>query len=246
MYSGLVESNGQSEWVLFSVVNNSQRGSQERMISKLRYTVDFKLPAVLEARQGNDERDRLKVEKLEAEKERDRARVEKRKAEVERDKVRVEKWEVEVERDRARVEKWEAEVQSERMRVEKLEAEGESDKMRVELQQAQERADELQRRLDELEKREDERSILQHAPSWDVKEDELEVRKQTLAVGSCTQVRVEVKRNRALHDTECEVKKTRTGKGEAERKKDKAREKKQKAIVEETDHQQRKQIPLGI
>ena len=40
--SGLVESAGSLEWELISVVDNKQRGSQERMIEKLRYTVDYK------------------------------------------------------------------------------------------------------------------------------------------------------------------------------------------------------------
>ena len=41
-HSGLVESSGPSEWELLSMVNNKQRGSQERMIEKLRYTVEHK------------------------------------------------------------------------------------------------------------------------------------------------------------------------------------------------------------
>ena len=131
MYTGFIESGDQSEWELFSVVNNSQCGSQKRMIEKLRYTVDFKLPE--EARRGNDERDRLRVEKQEAERERDRAMREKQEAEMERDKARVEKQDAEVERDRARVEKSEAE---ERVRVEKLKAEGEKNKARKEKQEA--------------------------------------------------------------------------------------------------------------
>ena len=129
LLSGLVESSGQSEWELLSVVNNSQRGSQERMIEKLRYTVDCKL-------QVEAERDRARVEKQEAEGERDRVRVEKQEAEGERDRVRVEKQEAEDERDRARVEKLEAEDERDRARVEKLEAEGERDGARVEKQEA--------------------------------------------------------------------------------------------------------------
>ena len=86
-----MESSGQSEWELLSVVNNSQRGSQERMIKKLRYIVDCK---------------------LQVEAERDRARVEKQEAEDERDRARVEKWEAEGERDRARVEMQQAQVRA--------------------------------------------------------------------------------------------------------------------------------------
>ena len=177
MYSGLVESKGQSEWELLSIVDNSQRGSLERMVEKLRYTVDRKLPAVEEARRGDGEKDRARVEKREVEGERDRARVEKRQAEGERDRARVEKRQAEGERDRAR--------------VEKRQAEGERDRARVELQQALEM-------LDELQGREHERSIVQEqaitaeqrGPSWEVKEDELEVTEERLGVGGWAEVKV--------------------------------------------------------
>ena len=36
-HSGLVESSEESQWELFSLVDNTQRGSQQRMIEKLRY-----------------------------------------------------------------------------------------------------------------------------------------------------------------------------------------------------------------
>ena len=39
---GLVESSGSSQWELLSIVDNKQRGSQERMIEKLRHTVEHK------------------------------------------------------------------------------------------------------------------------------------------------------------------------------------------------------------
>ena len=212
VYSGLVESSGQSEWELLSIVDSSQRGSRERMVEKLRYTVDCKLPAFEEDRRGDGERDRARVEKWEAEEERDRARVEKREAEGERDRARVEKREAEGERDRARVEKREAEGERDRARVEKREAEGERDRAmvekgeavgerdraRMELQQALERADQLQRMLDELQGREHERSIVQEkaiaaeqrGPSWEVKEDELEVTEERLGVGGWAEVKV--------------------------------------------------------
>ena len=107
------------------------------MIEKLRYTVNRKLPAFEEARRGDGERDRARVEKWESEEERDRARVEKQEAEGERDRARVEKWESEGERDRARVEKREAEGERDRVRVEKREAEGERDRARVEKREAE-------------------------------------------------------------------------------------------------------------
>ena len=81
-YSGLVESRGQSQWELLSVVNNSQRGSRERMVEKMKYFVEISKKEV--------NRDRASVEIQAAEGERDRARVEKREAEGERDRARVE------------------------------------------------------------------------------------------------------------------------------------------------------------
>ena len=41
-HSGLVESSGSSEWELLSIVDNKQRGSQERLIEKLHYIVGEK------------------------------------------------------------------------------------------------------------------------------------------------------------------------------------------------------------
>ena len=218
VYSGLVESSGQSQWELVSIVDNSQRGSQERMVEKMKYLVEIakkevnrdrvrvKIQAAegerdrarVEKQEAEGERDRARVEKREAEGERDRARVEKQEAEGERDRARVEKREAEGERDRARVEKREAEGERDRARVEKREAEGERDKARVELQQAQERADQLQRMLDELQGREHERSIVQQqaiaaeqrGPSWEVKEDELEVTDEELGCGGWAKVKV--------------------------------------------------------
>ena len=46
------------------------------MVEKLRYTVNYKVPAVEEARRGDSERDKARVEKREAKEERDRVRVE--------------------------------------------------------------------------------------------------------------------------------------------------------------------------
>ena len=65
VHSGLVECNGQSEWELLSVVDNSQRVSLERMVS------------VEEARQEEDARDNVKTVKLEADGETDRVLIEK-------------------------------------------------------------------------------------------------------------------------------------------------------------------------
>ena len=155
--SGLIEGSGQCEWELLSVVDNSQRGSLERRVEKLQYTVSFKLPAIEEV-------------------------------------VR----QVEGERDRARMEKREAEGERDRMRVDKRGVEGERDRVRIELQQAQRRANELQRRLNEMERKENERMVVQEqaiaaeqrGPSWEVKEDELEVTDQRLGIGGWAEVRV--------------------------------------------------------
>ena len=108
------------------------------------------------------------------------------------------KLQVEAERDRARVEKREAEGERDRARVEKREAEDERDRARVEMQQAQVRANELQRRLDEVRRREHERLVVQdqaiaaeqRGPSWEVKEDELEVTDERLGIGGWAEVRV--------------------------------------------------------
>ena len=90
--SGLIEGSGQSEWELLSVVDNSQRGSLERIVEKQQYTVSFKLPAIEEAvGQAESETDRAWMEKRVAEGERDRARMGKSEVEGERDRMRVEK-----------------------------------------------------------------------------------------------------------------------------------------------------------
>ena len=49
IHSGLVESSGSSEWELLSIVNNKQRGSQERMIEKLHYLVEHKQQLISKA-----------------------------------------------------------------------------------------------------------------------------------------------------------------------------------------------------
>ena len=166
----------------------------------------------LELQQPESERDRVRVEKREMEGERDRMRLELQQAEGERDRVRVEKKELEGERDRMRLELQQAEGERDRVRVEKKELvgerdrvrlekrgiEGERDRARIELQQAQERANQLQRRLNEMERKEHERMVVQEqaiaaeqrGPSWEVKEDELEVTDQRLGIGGWAEVRV--------------------------------------------------------
>ena len=185
--SGLIECSGQSEWELLSVVNNSKRGSLERIAEKLRCVAECKLQAAAETSRAGvqaQQMDELQQRLDEAERERDRAMVEKRAMEGERDRARMEKREAEGERDR--------------MRVEKREVEGDRDRARVELHQAQERANQLQRRLNEMEGKEHERVVVQEqaiaaeqrGPSWEVKEDELEVTDQRLGIGGWAEVRV--------------------------------------------------------
>ena len=184
-----MESSGQCEWELVSAVDNTQRGSEKRMVEKMKYTIENKL-------QPKSESEMTRMERQELEAERDRARAEKqaaedrvREMEGERDRAREEKGaadygvrvmesrmrEMEGERDRAREEKGAAEyrvremediitqmegaMQGERDRVREME--GERNGVRKELQQALARATELERRLNEVEGREHEKLVVQ-------------------------------------------------------------------------------------
>ena len=205
-HSGLVESSGQSQWELVSVVDNKERSQQQRMMEKLRYTAESWQQqstgeggmTTMERQQLEGERDRAREEKREMEGERDRAREEKREMEGERDRAREEKREMEGERDRAREEKREMEGERDRERQRVRELEGERERVRMELRQAQARANERQRRLEEVERREHEKSIVQEqaiavewrGPSWEVKEDELEVTEEELGCGGWAKVKV--------------------------------------------------------
>ena len=107
-----MESSGQCEWELVSVVDNTQRGSVERMVVKMQYTIEHKL-------QPTSESEMTRMERQELEAERDRARAEKQAAE---DRVREMEGrmremegrvrEMEGERNRAREEKRAAESES--------------------------------------------------------------------------------------------------------------------------------------
>ena len=164
--------------MLVSIINNKQRGSQQRMIEKFRYTAESW------QQQSTGEGGMTTMERQQLEGERDRAREEKREMEGERDRAREEKREVEGERDRAR--------------EEKREMEGEREMVRMELRQAQVRANELQQRLEEVKRREHEKSIVQEqaiaaeqrGPSWEVREDELEETEETLGIGGWAKVKV--------------------------------------------------------
>ena len=130
------------------------------------------------------ERDRTRAAEDRAREAEERVRVAE---ERERERVRV----MEGERDEARMEKDAAE---ERVRV----VEGERDGVMVELQQALARNNELQQRLGEVEGREREKVVVQEqaiaaeqrGPSWEVREDELEVMGEELDCGGWAKVKV--------------------------------------------------------
>ena len=200
-HSVLMESSGQSQWDLVSVVDK-QLGQQQRIREKIHNTINRldgeRDRAREEKREMEGEKDRAMEEKREMEGQRDRAREEKREMEEERDRARKEKREMEGERDRARKEKREMEGERDRERQRVRELEREEERVRMELQQARARANELQQRLEEVERREHEKSIVQEqaivaeqrGPSWEVKEDELEETEETLGIGGWAVVKV--------------------------------------------------------
>jgi hypothetical protein len=162
-----VESSGQSQWELLSVVDNTQRGSQERMIEKFRYTAES-------WQQSTGEGETAGMERRQLERERDRALGEKRVMERERDREREEK-----ERERQRVRE-----ERERVRVElqRCQARG---------NQLQERLEEVERREHEkVVVQEQAVAAEQRGPSWEVKEDELEETEETLGIGGWAVVKV--------------------------------------------------------
>ena len=139
-----MESSGEAQWELLSVVDNTQRGSQQRMIEKVKF-----LAQCLE--QSKEEREMTGMKRRQLEGERDRAREEKRELEGERDRAREEKRELEGERDRAREEKREMEGGRDRAREEKRELEGERDRAKEEkreLERERYRAREEKRELE--------------------------------------------------------------------------------------------------
>ena len=136
---GVVESSGQSEWEVIAIVENKQRGSHERMVDKLMYTVDNHVQPTqksgmprMERRELENERDRAKVEKLEVEGERERARVERQEVEIERDRALLEKQEA-IDRERA--------LRAEKQMLQSMvrEMEGDRNKVLIEKLEATER-----------------------------------------------------------------------------------------------------------
>jgi serine/threonine protein kinase len=97
--------------------------------------------------------------------------------------------------DRARAERREAESERDRVRMEKWEAENERDRARVELQQAHESVNRLQWQLYEIQHEQvivHQQAIAaeQRGPSWEVKEDELEMTEERLGIGGWAEVRI--------------------------------------------------------
>ena len=177
-HSGLVESSGESQWELLSLVDNTQRGSQQRMIEKLHHMAEIYY------QQSSGESEMTRMERGRLERERERAREEKREIEDRARQAEMRAREAEEERDR--------EKQTSR------EAEEERDRVRLELHQAQARAHKLQQRLEEVERREHEKSVVQEqaiaaeqrGPSWEVKEEELEETQEILGTGGWGVVKV--------------------------------------------------------
>ena len=126
------------EWKLQSVVDNTQLGSPERVVEKMRHTIYHKLPVVEQARkEAEGERDRVMVRKQEAEGERGRAMVGKQLAEGERDRVMAGKQQAERERDRAMVGKQLMEGERDRAMAGKQQAERARDRAMVGKQQTE-------------------------------------------------------------------------------------------------------------
>ena len=186
-----MKSSGESQWELLSEVDNTQLGSQQRMVEKLHHTAES-------WHQSRGEREMMGMERRQLKGERDRAREEKREFEGERDRAREEKRELEVRARGAelRVREGELRVREAELRVREIE--GERERERVELQEAQARANVLQRRLEEVERREHEKSVVQEqaiaaeqrGPSWEVMEEELEETDETLGIGGWAVVKV--------------------------------------------------------
>ena len=194
------------EWKLQSVVDNTQLGSPERVVEKMRHTIYHKLPVVEQARkEAEGERERAMAGKQQAEGERDRAMAGKQQAEGERDRAMAGKQQVEGERDRAMVGKQQAEGERdmaiaglEQVQGEKQQVEEERDRALEGAQLAETRANDLQRRLDEVEGREHERLMVQEqaiaaeqrGPSWEVKEEDLQATGDVIGIGGWAEVKV--------------------------------------------------------
>ena len=176
---------------LLSVVDNTQHGSQQRMIEKLCYTAES-----WQQQHSKGERGMTGVERRQLEGETERAREKELEVRAREAELRAKEAELMVREAELRVR--ETEIERERLRVEKRELERERERETVELQEARARANELQRRLEEVERREHEKSVVQEqviaaeqrGPSWEVMEEELEVTEEELGCGGWAKVKV--------------------------------------------------------
>ena len=125
------------EWKLQSVVDNTQVGSLERVVEKMKHIME------LVRKEAEGERDRVMAGKEQAEGERDRAMAGKQQAagkqqvEGERDRAMAGKQQAEGERDRAMAGKQQAEGERDRAMAGKQQAEGERDRAMAGKQQAE-------------------------------------------------------------------------------------------------------------
>ena len=205
------------EWKLQSVVDNTQVGSLERIVEKMKHIMELVRKEAAGERdrvmvgkeQAEGERDRAMAGIQQAEGERDRAMAGKQQAEGERDRAMAGKQQAEGERDRAMAGIQQAEGERDRAMAGKQQAEGERDRAMAGLQQAEggrdralelaeTRANDVQRRLDEVEGREHERLVVkeqaiaaeQRGPSWEVKEEDLQATGDVIGIGGWAEVKV--------------------------------------------------------
>ena len=194
-HSECVESSGQMEWKLQSVVDNTHLGSLDRVVEKMN----------LARKEAEGERDRAMAGKQQTEGERDRAMAGKQQTEGERDRAMAGKQQAEGERDRTMAGKQQAEGERDRaiagieqVEGEKQQVEEERDRALERVQLAETRANDLQRRLDEVEGREHERLVVQEqaiaaeqrGPSWEVKEEDLQATGDMIGIGGWAEVKV--------------------------------------------------------
>ena len=152
------------EWKLQSVVDNTQLGSLERVVEKMKHTIDHKLPAVEEARnEAEGERDRAVAGKQRVEGERDRVI-----SEIEQ--VEGEKQQIEEDRDRALQRAQLAETRANDLQRRLDEVEGREQERLV-----------VQEQAIAAEKR---------GPSWEVKEEDLQATGEEVGMGGWAEVKV--------------------------------------------------------
>ena len=133
------------QWKLQSVVDNTQVGSLERVVEKMKHIMELvrkevegeRDRAMVGKQQAEGERDRVMAGKQQAEGERDRAMAGIQQAEGERDRAMAGKQQAEGERDRAMAGKQQAEGERVRAMAGKQLAEGERDRAMAGIQQVE-------------------------------------------------------------------------------------------------------------